>query len=100
MPYFSNEKRTHKNTNGFELQEPRGTVGKFLKIVSGVGGLGNSFHSRIWTLQVVHETEESDSAVSCILRSNFLSWKWIGGVIETKKSDSVCHTYCIKEFFL
>ena len=73
MPYFSNKKRTRKNSNGFELQEPRGTVDKFLKIVAGVGGLRSSFHSWIWTLQVVHETKESDSSVSFILRSNFLS---------------------------
>ena len=31
MPYFSNEKRYRKNSNGFELQEPRGTVGKFIR---------------------------------------------------------------------
>ena len=29
MPYFSNEKRYRKNSKGFELQEPRGTVGEF-----------------------------------------------------------------------
>ena len=29
MPYFSDEKRYRKNSNEFELQEPRGTVGKF-----------------------------------------------------------------------
>ena len=29
MPYFSNEKRYPKNSKGFELQEPRGTVGEF-----------------------------------------------------------------------
>ena len=33
MPYFSNEKRYCKNSNGFELQEPRGTVSEvFTKI--------------------------------------------------------------------
>ena len=45
MPYFSNEKRYRKNSNGFELHEPRRTGGEFFtkirdkKIVSGVGGL-------------------------------------------------------------
>ena len=45
MPYFSNEKRDGKNSNGFELQERGGTVGEFFtkirekKIVSGVSGL-------------------------------------------------------------
>ena len=29
MPYFSNEKRYRKSSNGFELQEPRDTVGEF-----------------------------------------------------------------------
>ena len=29
MPYFSNEKRYRKNSNGFELQKSRETVGEF-----------------------------------------------------------------------
>ena len=29
MPYFSNEKRYCKNSNGFELQKSRETVGEF-----------------------------------------------------------------------
>ena len=41
MPYFSNEKRYRKNSNEFELQEPRGTVSE--QIVSCVGGLKKSF---------------------------------------------------------
>ena len=31
MPYFSDEKRYRKNSNGFELQEPRGTIGAFFR---------------------------------------------------------------------
>ena len=34
MPYFSNEKRYCKNSNGFELQEPRGTVSEEKQIHS------------------------------------------------------------------
>ena len=32
MPYFSIEERYGKNSNGFELQERRGTVGETLKL--------------------------------------------------------------------
>ena len=33
MPYFSNQKRYCNNSNGFEFQEPRGTIDEFFTTI-------------------------------------------------------------------
>ena len=54
MPYFRNEKGYRKNSNRFELQEPRGTGGEFSTKIRDK----NSF--RRWWVQTILEMYLTD----------------------------------------
>ena len=110
MPDFCNEKRYRKNSNGFELQEPRGTVGEFFtkirekKIVSGVSvnmfidpaRKYSTIHMKIVYL-IVSQTHYSLSKYQPHLHSHML-WCWTFSHMNNKQISSgtgIYILYCI-----